>query len=327
MNLKRHMIAYAADDEGAGAAAGADVTDEAPLIEGDEAAVAAAAAEAMNGDGADSGDEVNDEQPSAWWPDDWRNKIAGEGENRDKLLKKAENFSSPADILTNNIALEQKLHDRNMVPLPHEKATEEDLARFRREWGVPEEPTNYEYDMPEGAPDLTPFELHWESELKETAYKDNWNQGQYQTARRLFDMVNTAAQNELDGQADKMAREHDDARRVKYGADYRPTVETINRLVGETLPEEQRGMMDLRLENGMRLGDYNPFFNMMASVSNAYYGPGSMINGEPADGIDIGARKKAIMEMRATDPKSYAEERTQKELMDLIAAEKRMANR
>lgn len=93
--------------------------------------------------------DVDGKQGPADWPDDWRQKMAG---GDAKLLKQLETFTSPADVYKAHRALQQKLSSgeyKKATALP-ENATEEQLAEWRKENGIPEKPEDYDTSLPDG---------------------------------------------------------------------------------------------------------------------------------------------------------------------------------
>lgn len=94
----------------------------------------------------DGSQEDNKDQPTSFWPDDWRARIAGEDKKMQKYLDR---FNSPEDIAKSGLDIREKIstgeYKRSTeAPLDDEKA----LAEWRSENGVPESPDKY--TMPEG---------------------------------------------------------------------------------------------------------------------------------------------------------------------------------
>lgn len=75
------------------------------------------------------------------WPDDWRQQLAGDDK---KELERLGRFASPADILKSFRAAEKKISE-GVKPKdrPGEKATEEEVAAYRKEAGIPETVDDY----------------------------------------------------------------------------------------------------------------------------------------------------------------------------------------
>ncbi len=70
------------------------------------------------------------------WPENWRDEMAGGDE---KERKRLERFASPADVYKSNRELEKKLSTGKFkVDLP-ENPTEEQIAAYRKDMGIPED--------------------------------------------------------------------------------------------------------------------------------------------------------------------------------------------
>jgi len=93
--------------------------------------------------------DVDGKQGPADWPDDWRQKMAG---GDAKLLKQLETFTSPADVYKAHRALQQKLTSgeyKKATALP-DNATEEQIAEWRKENGIPAKWEEYDTALPDG---------------------------------------------------------------------------------------------------------------------------------------------------------------------------------
>jgi hypothetical protein len=77
-------------------------------------------------------------------PADWRKELAGEDA---KLLKRLQRFNSVKDVLNSYLAMEQQRSSgelRKALPTHH---TDEELAAYRKENGIPEEPAGYDTNL------------------------------------------------------------------------------------------------------------------------------------------------------------------------------------
>ena len=85
--------------------------------------------------------------PNATWPEDWRDKFAGDDE---KLLGRLKRFAGPENVVKSWLNAEKKISSGQMrFDLP-ENPTDEDLASYREANGIPGDWTEYSTDLPEG---------------------------------------------------------------------------------------------------------------------------------------------------------------------------------
>lgn len=97
-------------------------------------------------DGADAGAAAAAPQD---WPDNWRQRMAGEDAN---LLKQLERLSSPQDLYKSYRALQSKLSTgeyKKVTALP-DNATPEQVAAYRKDNGIPEKWEDYDTSLPDG---------------------------------------------------------------------------------------------------------------------------------------------------------------------------------
>lgn len=82
-------------------------------------------------------------EPKAYWPDDWRAKIAGTDDKRNPLRKTLETFQDPAAIANSMMELRRRWDEGGHVKLPGKDAKPEDIAAFHKAMGVPDKPEGY----------------------------------------------------------------------------------------------------------------------------------------------------------------------------------------
>jgi len=86
--------------------------------------------------------------PKAYWPDDWRQKIAehyGAGNPKavEKELRRLESINDPTGLFSHMRGMENTWATKNFVKLPGKDAKPEDMAEFNKALGVPEKPEGY----------------------------------------------------------------------------------------------------------------------------------------------------------------------------------------
>lgn len=80
------------------------------------------------------------------WPGDWREKIAGQDE---KLAKRLARYASPNAVVEALVAAQAKISAGVKEPLKAD-ATPEEVAAWRKDNGIPDDPTGYKLDLGEG---------------------------------------------------------------------------------------------------------------------------------------------------------------------------------
>jgi hypothetical protein len=184
---------------------------------------------------------------------DWRAGIAGDDT---KFLSKLGRFTDPAQFGNAYREAEQKIRAGDIGPtVPGEGATDEEIAAYRTEAGIPLEAAGYLENLPEG---LVVGEndkelmldfmgaLHSANAPPEIGHKAiEWYTG--------FEERMQTAQLESDTQD---AKDTTDALRESWGSDYRTNMNLINGLLKSTFGDEASEL----LTNG-RFADGKGFFN------------------------------------------------------------------
>ena len=92
------------------------------------------------------GEEPKQPTP-ANWPDNWRELMAGDDK---KELERLKRFNSPADIRKSHRAMEQRLSSGELKRALPNNYTEEELADFRKQNGIPDKPEDYDTSLGNG---------------------------------------------------------------------------------------------------------------------------------------------------------------------------------
>ena|SRR3990167_5614357 len=224
---------------------------------GDNGAAGAAAGAAGQGDAGAAGD-AGKVQPVA---KDWRVELAGEDT---KALKQLERFADQKAMYTAYRALQQKLSGGEYTSKLPTDAKPEDIAKWRKENNVPDEPTGYE--LPEGLVvgdtdkpliDGMLASMHARN-LPKDAVKGivaDWYKQQEALA---------AARAEKDVDNDTAAKE---ALIAEWGPDYRRNANAIKSLL-ETAPEGIKDkIMGARSADGTALVHDATFMRYLAQIS------------------------------------------------------------
>ena len=138
------------------------VVNEAEVQKANEGAANGAAngADKANGAGSEggaaktvaAGAETETKDQKAYWPDDWRQKVAeyiGAGDEKavKRELKRLERFSDPTGIYASSRELEAKFSSGGLIKKPGKDAKPEEVAEYHKSIGVPEKVDDYFKDL------------------------------------------------------------------------------------------------------------------------------------------------------------------------------------
>lgn len=256
--------------------------------------------------------EVEPKEAPAVWPEDWRNRLAGKD---DSALKRLNRFQSPEGIYKSWRSLEQRLSSGELKSALPKDASEEQVAEWRKEVGLPEEPNGYELPEVSGH-EWTDADKPTLEKFLGVAHTANLNQEQVNAALSWYVQEQ---QSILDSryEGDVEARQTlEDELRSEWGHEFRSNVGLMKRYMEAELPEGAAEVLtSVRMDDGTRLID-NPWFaKWMAQIARDTYGDVSFIGGEGVAAISN--RMKEVQEILRSDPDRYWREGLDKEYLSL----------
>lgn len=277
-----------------------------------------------------SDDDGKASQHPADWPEDWRKKLAGDDE---KLAKRLERMKSPKDVVQSWRALEQKMSSGEVKQTLPDDATEEQIAEYRKENGIPETSDGYLENLPDGlvigeddkeavgsfleavhaknaSPDFVASALDWYYKTKEDE---------------------VAAQSDADKEVQKAT---EDALRSEWGNEYRGNINAITSFL-DAAPTDEDGnslkdlLMGARLADGTPLGNNAMALKWLLGIANdvnpaGFIAPGSAKT--QAEGVDEEIAE--IEKVMRTDRTRYdKDEKMQARYRQLLEAQEKLNTR
>lgn len=279
-----------------------------------------------------SGTDDDGKEGAATWPDDWRQRVAGEDK---AALKTLERLKSPADLYAKVKNLEKKLSEK-AGPKPKPEDAEE-LKAWRAEHGVPEKPEGYietlklsnnkvlgEIDKPIASSFATAMHAIDAPPAIVNAGIDWYYKHQEEIASAQFE-------------EDKAFQvKNRDLLRDELGAEFKTRVNSIP-LAFSDAPggvdfknEESLAfrVMNARLVDGRRLGDDADAVKWLMSMAEAV-NPGEATLAGKYGGKAPGDRLEEISKLRREKPHEYEQNRNKLEAeeIELMDARLRMQKR
>jgi hypothetical protein len=259
----------------------------------------------------DAGEGPEDTKPDtpATWPQDWREKFAG---NDEKLLKRLARFASPENFVKSYKALEQKLNEKSSVKPPED---EEKLAKWREEQGVPKEAADYK---------IPKIKNHEWTAADEPIIGDflvdlhNANAPQPIVDAALgwyakFAQQQHQAVYDLDV-SDKETLE--DAMRSEWGGEYRGNINLMKRVLEHDLPKGLGdALANARMADGHRLINHPEFPAWLVGLGKEIHGD-EIVRGDGKP-TTAGDRLAEISNILATDAQRYWREKLDEEAIVL----------
>ena len=261
------------------------------------------------------------------WAADWREKMASGDE---KELKRLQRFRSPVDVYKSARELEKKLSSGDIKAKLAADATEEQIAAWRKDNGIPDTPDGYLEKLPAGLvigdddkPMLESFlaDVHGENAPPSVVAKAlDWYY------RQQEDQI--AAQADAD-RGFKQAAE--DALRAEWGGEYRGNLNSIMSFLDAAPPTDDGSplkglLMGARLSDGTLLGNNPAALKWLASLAQeanpaGFVQPNAGASQLNAVEDEINGIRKVMRESRHTYDK---DEKMQERFRVLLTAQEKL---
>lgn len=261
--------------------------------------------------------------PLAYWPDDWRDRFAGDD---DKLRSRLGRFSSPDSIFKSFLAAEKKIAGGLAKPPLPENATADELAAWRKDNGIPETAEGYVFKAPEGV------ELTDEDKSEIAYFQSAFHEMNLppDSAGKLFDAY-FQRRVELEQDLREAARETTVTQRAElraeYGKEYGRNISLAkNWLDGVMGAEKREALVDVTLADGTKLGDHPEFVRMTVQAGLANAGDDVLAEAEfGSSGVSLDEQYREALDLKFTDPAKYHSKEHQDKLLKLAAGQKTTA--
>lgn len=326
MNIRFKRSFYQAPEEAGGSGggdAGAGAQGGAQGQGGGDAAAGGAGKGDAGKSAAGASDGASSAAKSGYWPDDWRNKVAGEDPEAAKQLTR---YATPEDVWKKARELEKKLSSGAFKPVLTKDATPEDVASYRKAHGIPEAADKY--DLADLKVEVQDKEFL--GEILKVAHATNQTPDQIKPLiKTFFDLAQKSREAAAEQDA-IAARKAEDALRADWGADYRKHSNLINGLMDLTgNPKFNESLMEGRLADGTKVKDspdMQKFLLQLALINNPAGVVVPSANGSQEQGLKDEIAK--IENVMKTDRKAYNKDANmQQRLRDLYVAREKFQER
>ena len=264
------------------------------------------------------------------WRDDWREKMAGGDE---KELKRLQRFRSPVDVYKSARELERKMSAGEIKAKLPDAATEEQIAAWRKDNGIPDKPDGYLEKLPKGLvigdadkPLIDGFLARVHGKNADPAIVAEAVDWYYATQEEML-----AAQAKSDKDYNIAST---DALRAEWGNEYRANINSIASFL-DAAPAMDDGtplkglLMNARLGDGTRLGDNPAALKWLAGLASDANPGGFVSPGDAGSSMDtIEKELDTIRQTMRTDrPKYDRDQRMQDRFDTLLQMKERLESR
>ena len=265
--------------------------------------------------------------PPAYWPDDWRDRLAG---NDEVFRKRLNRFQSPDGVVKSWRSLEQRLSTGELkanTPFPAE-GTDEEKNAWRQERGIPPMPDAYLEKLPDGLV-LGEEDKELAGDFAKAMHERNAPPEFVHAGLEWYNRLQERVAAERSEQ-DKAARQtSEDELRSEWGAEYRGNLNHMNATLFANAPEGfVNNLFGARLADGSLLGNNPDALKWMVWAAKEI-NPSPILapagSGNQLQSIKDEMRK---LELEMTNSRAWAKNTEgQKRYRDLVLAEEAMQKR
>lgn len=292
------------------------MVDENQGAEGQEIDTEAAPEAAAPDSGAPKADAVPEQKPDAKaeQPEekpestDWRAGI------EDKELRDlAGRYTTPADLAKAVKDMRSELSQR--IKVPGKKASEEEVAAYRKAIGVPEDASKYEFTLPEGK-EATEADQAFQGKMAEVFHQAAISADQAKVLNEAWNEMTAAAEAEAARQQEAAREAAKKALDKEWGPDAKANGELAVRAFKNFGGTDD--FLGLELKDGSLLGDHPEVMKVFAKVGRRM-GEGQFIGAVGAEEkTTVQSQIDAIYDEIGSGKRTY-DNKTNKELQDLFA--------
>lgn len=260
------------------------------------------------------------------WPDNWKELAAGGDEKLSKIIARYQSPQGLAKALASAQDMIRSGELRRGIP---KDGKPEDVAKWRKENGIPESPDGYEVpkvsgiDIPTDDPALESF--------KAAAHSANLSPDQFKAAAEWY--ATTLREVEADRVAsdNKAKADIEDELRAEWGPEYRPTMTLAGRFLDAELGDLKPAILSARLPDGRKLGNVPEAVKFFAKMAAEADGGIGLVRGDATSVKDVETRLGELKSMlNSPDPSvkaRYWSDTIQAEERELIARREKMNGR
>lgn len=261
------------------------------------------------------------------WPDGWRERTAKAiaGDDPDlvaKYQKQLEQHLDVPSLYKQNIELRKERDSGKLKKALPDNPTDEDLAAYRKSWGIPETPDKYDIKA-EGVWGEEENKERFDSLLK-FAHENNYTPNQ---AKALFNHMAKGHQSALDAvaeqdEADKV--ETEETLRTEFGNDYKINMNLMSGLFDGDPEGTKDEILNARLSDGTKLRNNPEMVKMLVRFAREINPVGAIMPSGSADIKSMDDEYNTLRALQKTDPKKYASKEVQDRLIQILKAKEKI---
>ena len=282
-------------------------------------AAAAAAAQQQQKNGQDKHAQQQERAPvSTIIGDDWREKIAGEDA---KLLDSLKRYQSHDNWVAAQRTLARQITTGEFKRAINDASKPEDIADFRKSWGIPDEPSGYGVSFPDeiGASEADKADL---GEFLSSMHAAHATPSVVKTAVETYIAIKQKTDEQLREAALQATIDQKAELKAEFGKDYNRNVTLAKRGLQDMVGEEAAAKItDTVLATGTRLGDDPSFVRFVVAASLRLAEDSALASSEfNSSAGTLEDQYNAALDLKFSDPGKYHSDAHQTLLAKLAGA-------
>ena len=256
-----------------------------------------------------------------YWPEDWREKVAGEDA---KLKERLGRYATPADVSKALIAAQNKISSGELKPTLGKNASKEEVAAWREANGIPPEATKYDTSKFEVSEDDRPLI----DKFLAKAHAANMTQDQAQAALGAYFELTEEAQAGRTAKDEQTRTAAEDVLRTEWGSEFRANVNRATQLLDRVMDQETKGKFaNARFADGVPILNDPGVLKALVQLALVENPAGTLVpSGAGPNGL--GDEIAKIEKFMATNRNSYnKDEKMQERYRELLDAREKLASR
>lgn len=266
--------------------------------------------------------------PSQTWPDDWREKIAGEDT---KTLERLKRFGSFNDVWKSYTNAEKKLSEKAAQagdPYP-EKGSDEDKNAWRSRNGIPDKPEAYVPDYTVDEIVIGEMDRPYVNEVLTAAHKENASPKVVKAMLKSYFEGRERQIQEITKADESHRMAVRDEFRDEYGPQAQIHFQAAKSVIDRAPQEIQSLITEARLPNGRKAGNDPGFVRWLVDLAKEINPAATVMPGSPAKSAKgVEDRISELRKMMGDDHSEYnrgpKSESLQKEYRDLITMQEKL---
>ena len=259
------------------------------------------------------------------FPEDWREKLAGDDK---KMLDTLKRYASPKAFNDAYFALRLKLSSGDYAKKITAESTPEEIAEWRKENGIPEKPEDYDTALPDGLV-IGEQDRPMVNEFLTSMHAANAKPEAVKAALSTYYKLVEQQMADAEDRNETKKTQTEDALRNEWGADYRRNVNLMGGLLDTMGNDAKQSLLVARDADGTLLLNNPAVVKALVHVAREVNPVATVVPGSGANAIASIDEEIKGFEKRMREDRSgyFKDEAAQARHRELIAAKEKMSKR